>query len=83
MANLLVVKNGIAEGVYDDRLLPLYEALGMPIISRASSCEYSPVLGLWVAVDLRTGRKIAYAKKRADCLRDEVAYLEGKLLCNG
>lgn len=79
MASKLVIKNGIAQGVYDDRLMGLYQALGVPMISRASSCEYSPILECWVAVDLSTGKMISSGKSRSAVLAAEVAILEGRL----
>jgi len=79
MASKLVIKSGIAEGVYDDRLLPLYEALGMPVITRASNVEYSHVLKLWVAVHVRRGGVIASGKDRREVIAREIEVIEGGL----
>ena len=80
MANKLVIKNGIAHGVYDDRLLPLYEALGIPIITRASTVEFDHDQRRWVARRCdRQGSLIASGLTRAEVLAAEVADIEGGL----
>ena len=80
MASKIVIKNGIAEGVYDDRLLPIYKALGSHMrIERASEVEFNHDLRMWVARELSTGQVIASAPNRSEVLKREVEILEGKL----
>ena len=80
MASKLVIKNGIASGVYDDRLLPIYEVLGVPQITRASVVEYDHERRQWVARACdRQGSLIAAAPTRAQAIALEVKALESRL----
>jgi len=77
MASKLTIKNGVAVGVYDDRLLPLYMALGSIKIDRASTVEYDHVRGEWVARACdRIGTRIASGQMRSDVIAAEIAFLE-------
>jgi hypothetical protein len=74
MASKIVVRSGVAAGVYDDRWLPMFEALGCVEVARASVVEYEG--GLWVARLPGSGEVIASGRIRSEVLRAEIEYLE-------
>jgi hypothetical protein len=77
MANKLVIKNGVATGVYDDRLIPLYEALGVCKILRASTVEFNHDTRQWQARACdRQGTLIASGVTRSEVIKAEIDYLE-------
>lgn len=76
MATKIQIRGGQIIGVYDDRLLPLYKALGTPVITRATDVEYNQEGQEWEAKLRQTGETISHGPNRADVIRQEVAYLE-------
>lgn len=79
MATKLVVKSGQLVGVYDDRLRPIYEALGTLRVKRASEVEYDDARGEWVATSCETGEEIASGQDRGQVIAAEVRWLEARL----
>lgn len=78
MASKIVVRDGVARSVYDDRFALIYAALGRSLdVERASDVEYEG--GAWVARLRASGAVIAAGPVRADVIAAEVAYLEGVL----
>jgi len=78
MASKIVVRDGVARSVYDDRFAPIYAALGRGLdVERASDVEYEG--GAWVARLRDSGRVISAGPSRAAVIAAEVAYLEGVL----
>lgn len=69
-------QSGIATGVYDDRLIPIYRALGVPVINRASEVEYDQAKQVWIAKDVHSGAVLAIDENRAECIKQEVQALE-------
>lgn len=65
--------------VYDDRFFPILEALGEPVITRASEVEWDHAAREWVATEVNTGREIARGRNRAAVIAAEVEYLERRL----
>jgi hypothetical protein len=74
MSTKIVVRAGEAVGVYDDRWLPMFEALGCVRIARASEVEYES--GAWVARLIGTGEVIATGRVRSEVIKAEVEFLE-------
>jgi len=64
MATKLIIKNGTAEGVYDDRFRALYEALGVMHIRRASEVDYDDTTGDWIARKAGTDEEIARGRNQ-------------------
>lgn len=85
MASLLRVRcDGIIEGVYDDRLRGLVEALsGRPLgaqdVCRASEVEMDAD-GQWVARLVGTGEIIARRRSRSEVISEEVNWLEKNVI---
>jgi hypothetical protein len=79
MAHIIRIKQGIAVSVYDDRFRPIYQALGVATITRATDVEYDATQCAWIATERTTGQIIAYGPERDDVIRQEIEYLEGKL----
>lgn len=79
MANKIVIQDGKASCVYDDRFRPLLEALGVMEVERASEVEFNPNSRKWEATLLATGETIASGTNRNDVITAEVAYLEACL----
>lgn len=79
MATKLVIRNGTANTVYDDRWRPILEALGGLQINRASEVEFDPASGDWIATLPGTTQVIARGRNRAAVIAAEVAYLEARL----
>lgn len=78
MAYKIIVRDGVARSVYDDRFAPIYSALGRGLdVERASDVEFEG--GAWVARLRGSGRVIAVGPARAAVIAAEVAYLEGVL----
>lgn len=80
MATRIVVCGAVATAVYDDRWLPILEALGPVEIRRATDVEWDPTTQEWVATHRDTGREIARGRNRAKVIHAEVAWLEERLL---
>jgi hypothetical protein len=77
MANKISIRNGVAVGVYDDRLLPIYKALGSKlVVERASNVEFHSRAQWWVAYSAKTGGVIACGPNRSDVINEEIEYLE-------
>ena len=76
MASKIAVKGSEVRCMYDDRLMPIFRALGRVSIVRASDVEFDAVSGLWVAVDRFTGREISRGISRSAVIADEIAYFE-------
>lgn len=79
MATRLVVTGAGLTGVYDDRLAPIYAALGTLRVKRASEVEYDDGRGEWVAVSVETGEEISSGANRAGVIAAEVRWLEARL----
>ena len=79
MATRIHVHAGRASGVYDDRLAPIYRALGTLHVERATDVEYDPTTQEWVATYRPTRQVIARHANRAAVIRAEVAWLEQNL----
>lgn len=79
MASKVHITDGAAHGVYDDRLAPLYHALGLPEIKRATDVEYDPASQEWVATHRDTKTVIASGPVRAEVIAREVSWLEDKI----
>lgn len=79
MATKLVIEGSSVRGVYDDRLRPIYEALGLLRVKRASEVEYSEERGEWIAVSAETGEEIAHGPDRGEVIAAEVRWLEARL----
>lgn len=75
----MVIHDGVAQGVWGDPWRPIYEALGIPVITRASEVEYEPATGDWVAIHRETGTEIGRGRIRAEVIKQEVAWLEARL----
>lgn len=73
------VRDGSVVAVYDDRWLPILEALGTPAIERATDVEWDHTRGEWVATHRATGIVIARGRERARVIQAEVAWLEARL----
>lgn len=76
MATKILIKDGKAHAVYDDRFRCLMECLGVLQVKRASDVNFEN--GDWVA-RLPGGEEIARGKVRADVIAAEVSYLEARL----
>lgn len=80
MATKIVIgRDGVVRGVYDDRFKSIFEALGVVKIERASNVEYDHATSEWVATLVSTGEEIARGKDRSKVIEQEVAYLEARL----
>ena len=75
MATKIFVRGSAVRCVYDDRFLPLLEALGDLAIERASSVEYDCISGEWFAMHI-SGQIIARGKNRNDVIAQEIKWLE-------
>lgn len=78
MASKLVIRDGQAAMVYDDRFRAILEALGPMTVTRASEVEYES--GDWVARLPGTGQEIARGRIRSEVIAAEVRYLECRIL---
>jgi len=78
MASRIVVRNGIAHGVYDDKFFCIFEALGAgtPIIHRATDVEFDRTTAEWVATHIASGKVIGRGKNRSEVIKQEVTWLE-------
>ena len=80
MAGKIVIRDGRVTGVYSDILMPLYKALGTPVITRASNVEHNPESQEWEArLCSNPGALISHGPTRADVIKQEVNYLEERL----
>lgn len=80
MASKIIIDGDRIFGVYDDRLRPLYDLLGINLsVKRASRVDFDHTSGDWVA-SLPSGREIARCKEREKAIALEVEYLEARLL---
>ena len=80
MAKIVIQPDGSLVGVYSDAILPILQALGPVGIQRASSVNWNAEKGLWQAFHSRTGLFIAEGTNRAEVIREEVRWLETRLL---
>lgn len=78
MASKIVLDGNTARCVYDDRFLPLLEALGVSSIQRASDVEFDNLSGEWVATH-RFGVEIARGKNREEVIKQEVEWIEQQM----
>ena len=76
MASKIVIRGSKVVCMYDDRLLPLLEALGTLEIVRASNVEYNPLSKIWEAERITTGQIIASGSNRNEVITQEVKWLE-------
>jgi hypothetical protein len=72
----MIIRDGVLWGVYDDRLLPIYAALGCFEVSRASTVEFDSAARVWIARDVATGRELGRAPDRREAIDQEIAELE-------
>lgn len=79
MSKLFIRADGTVEGVYNDQFRPIYEALGVLQVNRASEVEFEESSGDWVAHRVGTGVEIGRGKSRGDVIAQEIAYLEKEL----
>lgn len=79
MASILKITDTGASCVYDDRLMPLFEAMGNIEIKRATEVEFDDKSGEWVATHLETKAIIARGKNRSEVIKREVEFLENNL----
>lgn len=82
MASKISVGPGGIEGVYDERLAPLYLALGHVEIKRATHVEprVTDAGIVWDATHIETGTVIATGvASKAEAVALEVAWLEARL----
>jgi hypothetical protein len=84
VASKITIRNGEAIGVYDDRLRPLFEAMGPIKVKRATTVEFEEESGDWVAVllneDGSPGKEIARGRLRDKVIEEEVAWLEKEVI---
>ena len=78
MATTIVLGEGKAQAVWDDRWRPLLEALGSLQVERATSIEWEADTRDWVAIHLPTGTPIARGPHRDAVVAQEVAWLEAR-----
>lgn len=76
---IVVTPDGYVSGVYDDRLMPLFIALGVLSIKRASNVEYDHIKREWVATHVNSGQVIAQGTNRKAVISSEVRWLEERL----
>ena len=84
MGQLVRIKEGKALVVYADASMSLMDALGTPIIKRATHVEFHNKLRLWVATLANMGKHnfgkpgtiIAKCKTRKEAIDAEIAYLK-------
>jgi len=79
MYSIAVNPDGIVRCIYDDALLPVFEALGTPHITRASCVE--PYYGGGWFADMSTigGSLLGPYRLRSDALAVEVQWLRDNL----
>lgn len=76
MATIIKVGSQV-EAVYDDRFMPIFQALGSVHIERATDVEFES--GEWIATHRATKQVIARGPNRNQVIKDEVAWLEKEL----
>lgn len=76
MASKIAIHGSKVACVYDDRFIPLLEALGTLEIVRASNVEYNPLSKTWEAERVTTGQVIASGSNRNEVITKEVKWLE-------
>jgi hypothetical protein len=77
MSSKLFIRGGIVQGVYDDRLLPIYAALGVVQIQRATTIEFNHDKKQWEArLCTFSAPLIASGMRRADVIKAEIEFLE-------
>lgn len=80
MATRIAIHGSKVACVYDDRFLPLLEALGTLEIVRASTVEYNTLSKTWEAERVTTGQNIASGPNRNEVIAEEVRWLEKNTL---
>lgn len=80
MSTVLVVRDGQATMVYDDRWRCILEALGPMKVERATRVEFDEASGEWVGTHIATGQEIARDRNRATVIATEVAWLEENVI---
>lgn len=80
MATRIAIHGSKVACVFDDKFLPLLEALGTLEIVRASNVEYNPLSKTWEAERVGTKEIIASGPKRNDVITEEVNWLEKNTL---
>ena len=81
MATKIFINKSTVSCVYDDRFRPFFEALGVPVIQRASNVEFNHETQEWEA-QLPDGQTIAKGTNRDQVITDEVKYLEENNGCH-
>jgi hypothetical protein len=76
MASKIAIRGSKVACVYDDRFIPLLQALGTLEIVRASNVEYNPFSKTWEAEHLDTTKIIASGPNRNDVITKEIKWLE-------
>lgn len=85
MSTKFFIHDGVAEAVYDDRLMPLLKALGDLKVSRASEVEFDHLNQVWVAkvidfdMDYRSCNVLAQGPDRNEVIQEEVKILEKEM----
>lgn len=80
MATKLIISRDGARAVYDDRWVPIYQALGQLAIARATDVEYNPLTAEWTATYRPTGNVIAHGKMRNAVIDAEIQWLEREVI---
>ena len=76
MASKIHISGGKVEAVYDDRFLPLFQALGTMTVTRATEVEFDHESKEWIATHIATKQVIARGTNRSQVIQDEVKWLE-------
>mgnify|MGYP001608309897 CR=1 FL=1 len=79
MSTKIICAVGGIRAVYDDRLLPLFDALGSVRIERASEVEWDSSSREWLAVHKASGQVIGRSRNRQEAVRQEVEWLERRV----
>lgn len=80
MATKIIIRGGVCQAVYDDRFRDIFQALGLPIITRATDIEHDTLSGDWIATFRETGEIIARGPNRAQVIENEIKWLEEHLV---
>ena len=75
----IVIRDGKAVGVYSDAAREFMEAIGDPVVERASDVEHDDVKKEWKARLRKTGAVIAHGRNRSAVISEEIAWLEARL----
>ena len=76
MSSIMILDGDGAQMVYDDRWLPILDALGPFTVTRATRVEYDHATRDWIATHINSGQEIARGRNRSEVIQAEVAWLE-------